>query len=156
VTRDEYERSKARLEEQRRYGVELVETAYQAQVRALDLVWMLQGEEGIASRAPVLVDSGPAAPASASQEPLPRTEPPRHRSTSEVEDDVRAALAGLPETFTRRDVCKVLGYEPDRGALYRILCELTEKGLLHVQSRGGGQRATVYRIAGGDDSPAST
>jgi hypothetical protein len=45
MTRDEYERRKGRLEEQLRAGIELMESAYRAQVRALDLVWMVQAEE---------------------------------------------------------------------------------------------------------------
>ncbi|HYN22787.1 MAG TPA: hypothetical protein VE078_17635 [Thermoanaerobaculia bacterium] len=44
MTRDEYERRKGRLEEQLRAGIELMESAYRAQVRALDLVWMVQAE----------------------------------------------------------------------------------------------------------------
>lgn len=69
-------------------------------------------------------------------------------------DDVRGALSRLPETFTRGDVCEVLGYEPDRSALFRILRELTQEGALRIESRGAGQRATIYRKSGGGDSPA--
>ncbi len=143
MTRDEYERSKTRLEEQRRSGVELVEAAYEAQVRALDLVWMLQGGVG-----PVAFSSGASVPA-----PVP-AERPRRRSASEVDEDVRAAFSQLPERFTRREVCAVLGYEPDRGALYRSLQTLVEEALVRVESAGEGQRATVYRKTGGDPSPA--
>jgi hypothetical protein len=147
VTRDEYERRKRRLEEQLRAGVELLQSAYQAQVRALDLVWMLQAEE----RGENVSWS---APAPSSQEPAPPPDRPRRRSAPEVEADVRAAFGRLPEAFTRRDVCEVLGYEPDRAALYRILQTLTQEGVARVESAGEGQRATVYRKTGGHDSPA--
>jgi hypothetical protein len=150
MTRDEYERSKERLEEQRRSGVELVESAYQAQMRALDLVWMLQGGPGSVA----LSAAGPAAPAPAPQAPPAPVDRPRRRSASEVEDDVRAAIPRLPERFTRRDACASLGYEPDRGALYRILQTLAEDALIRVESTGEGQRATVYRKAGSEDSPS--
>ena len=148
MTHDEYERSQERLEEQRRSGVELVEAAYQAQMRALDLVWMLQGGLGPMALA------GPAAPAPVPQAPPAPVERPRRRSSSEVEDDIRAAFPRLPARFTRRDVCAALGYEPDRGALYRILQTLAEDALIRVESTGEGQRATVYRKAESGDSPS--
>lgn len=149
MTHNEYERSKERLEEQRRSGVELVEAAYQAQIRALDLVWMLQGGVG-----PVALSSGASALAPAAPAPAPPVERPRRRSTGEVEDDIRAAFSRLPERFTRREVCEVLGYEPDRGALYRGLRALTAEALIRVESAGEGQRATVYRKADGEHSPS--
>jgi hypothetical protein len=144
MTHDEYEHSKLRLEEQRRSGVELVEAAYQAQIRALDLVWMLQGGVG-----PVALPSGASIPA-----PAPPAERPRRRSGPEVDEDVRAAFPRLPERFTRREVCEALGYEPDRGALYRVLQTLKTEALVRIESAGEGQRATVYRKTGGAHSPS--
>lgn len=143
MTRDEYERSKQRLAEQRRAGVELVETAYQAQVRALDLIWMLQGE-GAGGPPAALFSPTPAAPAPAQPEPL-SPDSPQPRSAPEVDDDVRAALSRLPERFTRRDVCEALGYPPERGALYRALRQLVQEALLEVETLGIGRRATIYR-----------
>jgi hypothetical protein len=134
MTRDEYERRKQRIEEQLRAGIELMESAYRAQMRALDLVWMVQAEED--------AEAPPPPPA---QEPLHAPDKPRRRSAPEVDGDVRAAFASLPETFT-------LGYEPDRGALYRSLQVLTQSGALRIESRGGGQRATTYRKTGADPS----
>ena len=144
MTRDEYERRKGRLEEQLRAGIELMESAYRAQVRALDLVWMVQAEEETA----VSSSGGAAAPAPAKQPPLLPPVQPRRRRASEVEEDVYDAFERLPETFSRREVCDALGYEPDRGALYRILQGLTGDGILRIESGGGGQRATVYRKTG--------
>ncbi len=146
MTRNEYEQRKRRLEEQLRSGIELLETAFRAQVRALDLVWMLQEEED---------GSTGAVPASVPQlaAPLPPPKQPRRRSAPEVNADVRAALSRLPETFTRTEVCEALGYEPDRGTLYRCLEELIRENILKHESLGAGQRATIYRKAGGDDSP---
>jgi sugar (pentulose or hexulose) kinase len=143
MTHNEYERRKARLEEQLRAGIELLESAYRAQVRALDLVWMVQAEE-----------AAEAASAPAQQEPLPPQDLPRRRRAPEVDADVRAAFAGLPLTFTRREVCEALGYQPDRGALYRTLQDLTRTGALRIESLGGGQRGTAYRKTGAAPSPA--
>lgn len=143
MTRDEYERRKQRIEEQLRAGIELMQSAYRAQMRALDLVWMVQAEEEAEAPSP-----------SPAPEPLPAPDRPRRRSAPEVDDDVRAVFASLPETFTRREVCEALGYEPDRGALYRSLQDLTRSGALRVDARGGGQRATTYRKTGADPSLA--
>jgi hypothetical protein len=150
VTREHYEQSKRRLEEQRRAGVEVVEAAYQAQVRALDLVWMLQGE-GADGGLPVSAGP-PAAPAQRAPVVSP-PQPPRRRS-DEVEADVRAALAGLPETFNRNDVCRAMGYEPDRGVLYRTMTKLVQGGVLRLESPGDGRKAGVYRRAGAASSSA--
>jgi hypothetical protein len=142
MIREHYEQSKRRLEEQRRAGVELVEAAYTAQVRALDLVWMLQGD------GPDAGFPGAVSPAAAAQrEPVASPPPPPRRSSEEVEGDVRAALAGLPATFNRNDVCRVLGYEPDRGVLYRTIKKLAVEGVLRQEESGDGRRAAVYRRA---------
>ena len=144
MNRNEYERIRARLEEQRRSGIALVEAAYQAQVRSVDLVWSLQGEEGGAA----LEELIPAA--ATPQAPLPPPVAPAQRSGPEVEDDVRAAFPRLPNRFTRRDVCKALGYEPERGPLYRSLQKLVAEGHARVRTLGEGNKAAVYEKAGGD------
>ncbi|HWN44712.1 MAG TPA: hypothetical protein VNW71_20990 [Thermoanaerobaculia bacterium] len=144
MTRSEYERRKQRIEEQLRAGIELMESAYRAQIRALDLVWMVQAEEDAESPSP------PPA-----REPLSPPDKPRRRSAPEVDADIRAAFASLPRTFTRSDVCEALGYEPDRGALYQVLRNLTRSGALRVESPGAGQRATAYRKTGADHSAES-
>lgn len=153
MTRNEYERRKERLKEQLRAGVALLESACQAQVRALDLVWMLQAEESDAGTSAGETASSSGVPAPGVLEPRPAAEVPRHRRASEVDSDVRESFWRLPETFTRSDVCEMLGYEPDRGALYRSLQQLARDGSVRIESPGAGQRATVYRKIGGVDSP---
>ena len=145
MTQDEYNLSKRRLEEQRRSGVELVERAFEAQVRALELVWMLQGGAG-----PAVLPATAAAPV-----PPPPTEQPRRRKGPEVEEDVYARFSELPESFTRRDVCRVLGYEPDRAVLHRVLKKLLEEELTYVELKADGQRAARYRKTGVEPSPGS-
>ncbi|HYU33767.1 MAG TPA: hypothetical protein VEW48_16565 [Thermoanaerobaculia bacterium] len=158
MTREQYEHRKRRLEEQLQAGIQLLESAYQAQVRALDLVWMLQAEEAgagaIQAGAPLSSPAAPTAPPPATQEALSVPGQPRRRSPSEVSDDVHAALPLLPEMFTRGDVCKTLGYEPDRAILYRILQDLVQKGRIRLETRGAGQRATVYCRTDPSDPPA--
>lgn len=143
MTQAEYEHSKQRLQEQRRAGVELVERAYEAQMRALELVWMLQGGAASASTAPV-----PPAP-------VPPPEQPRRQSGPEVEDEVYSRFWEMPEVFTRRDVCRVLGYEPDRAVLHRILKKLLGDGFTSLEEKGDGQKPAKYRKTGKERSPAS-
>jgi hypothetical protein len=143
MTQAEYEHSKQRLEEQRRAGVELVERAYEAQMRALELVWMLQGGTAPASTAP----ASPAPPAPPEQ--------PQRRKGPEVEDDVYSQYWKLPEVFTRRDVCRVLGYEPDRGVLHRVLKRLLRDGYTSLEFKGDGQKPAKYRKSSKKHSPGA-
>lgn len=148
MTQEQYEQHKRRLDEQLRTGIQILESAHQAQVRALDLVWMLQAEEispRRAAEAPAVSSpQPPPPPPPAKREALPEPERPRRRGPGELEDDIRAALLRLPGQFTRSDVCAALGYDPDRGTLYRILQELVHEGRIGVGSVGSGRRATVY------------
>ena len=147
MTREQYEQHKQRLGEQLQAGIRLLEAAHQAQVRALDLVWMLQAE-GAAPRS-VAEAAALSSPEPAKQEPLPAPSAPRRLGIANLEQDLLAALPRLPERFTRGDVCEALGYEPDRGTLYRLLQELAQKGAVRVESLGSGRRATVYRRTDG-------
>lgn len=128
-----------------------MEAAYQAQMRALDVVWTLQGggREGTLQAAGVAA----SAPAAQAPPPPPRARP-RVRSFDELDDEVRANFWRLPESFTRGDVCKLLDFEPDRGALYRSLEAMREEGFLRVEAKGSGRKATVYRKTSSDSSPS--
>lgn len=155
MTREQYDQHKRRLEDQLQAGIQLLESAHQAQIRALDLVWMLHAEAGAEAprAATALPFPAPQAPATP-QPPLPpKSPPPRRRVPAEVNDDLLAALPRLPELFTRGDVCVAIGYQPDRAVLYRILQELREDGVIEQESAGSGQRASVYRWTGASHSP---
>lgn len=131
MTDPEYEKLKKHLVEQRRIGMELVERAYEAQVRALEMIRTLQGGAG-----PV------ALPA---QGPPPVPEQPRQRTATEVTSDIVKIYGSLPERFSRREICEALGYEPDRGVLYKALQELVKLNYTVIETQGKGQTATVYR-----------
>ena len=142
MTRDEYERRKRRLEEEMRAGMELLEAAHRYQLRALELVWVATGGDGAAIIPPPVVAPSALEPAS----PL-AAEPPRsgRRKAGELREAVQTALAQVPEVFNRNHVCAALGYNPDRGSLYRVLQELQEEGTLVMKSRGDGSVPTTYR-----------
>lgn len=130
MTQNEYEQRKRRLEEDLRSGIELLQAAYQTQLRALELVRMGSS-------------AGPAASL-----PQPSSQPPRpRRSHGETYANVRAVLPQLPEVFDRNDVCRALGHEPDRATLHRSFMDLVREGILRIEAPGLGRNATKYRRA---------
>ncbi|HTG34301.1 MAG TPA: hypothetical protein VLB76_15340 [Thermoanaerobaculia bacterium] len=143
MTREDYEEQKRRLAEQHRALLEMVETAHQLQLRALEIVWRMMSGEGTAEALPPPVVPRPAAAAPLSPAPPAR----RRQKAGELYHDVLAALPGLPDPFTQSDVCGAIGYTPDRGSLYRTLQELRIQGSLAVQSSGSGSQPTSYRRA---------
>jgi len=148
MTREEYETRKRRLDEQLRAGVELLEAAHRQQVRALDLVWMTTAEEAVSfPHLPAEASSRPEAPPAAAPAPPPPPKPPR-RTAWQLHNEVEAALAHVPEVFDRNDLCRALGYEPDRGSLYRTLWEMIGDGVLALEERGGGRTPSRYRKIG--------
>ncbi len=140
MTREQYEEQKRRLAEQHRSLVEMVDAAYQSQLRALDMVWRMMSGEGSADPRPA--PAPPAAPPRASA-PTPAARP--RRRAGELYEEVRATLARLPDLFTFSDVCRELGYNPDRGSLYRTLQDLQDLGSIALHFRGQGTRPTRYR-----------
>jgi hypothetical protein len=153
MTHDEYEKRKRRLEEELRAGVELLETAHRHQLRALQLVWAATGGEGVEIPPPVVVATslGVTAPiilAAAAPQPA-------RRGPWALFNDVVDALAKVPEVFDRNDICRVLGYEPDRGSLYRTFQELKREGVLTQQQRGTGKWPARYRKTALSHAPAA-
>lgn len=141
MTRDEYERRQQRLEEQHREGMALLEAAHRQQLRALELIWMTTAEEDL----PV----SRTAPSPAAHPPAPSgPAKPERRPAWALLDDIEEALPKLPEVFDRNDLCRALGYEPDRSSLFRMFQDLINGGILVMQRRGVGKTPTVYRKTG--------
>jgi hypothetical protein len=139
MTRHEYERHKQRLEEELRSGMEMLAAAHRHQVRALEMVWAATGEEGVTIPPPVAASTAPGFVAA------PR---PGRRKAGELLEAVRTALAQVPESFNRNDVCAALGYNPDRSSLFRVLQDLEAEGTLVMKSRGDGSVPTIYKKTG--------
>jgi hypothetical protein len=143
MTHNEYEQARRRLEDSRRAGVELVETAYRAQMAALEMVWKLVGGAPGASSPPSEepVTAAPAAP----EPPPPPPAQRKRRPGGEVKEELRRIYPQLPETFGRADIHALLGYEPERAGLYRSLAEMSSKGTLAVVRVALGRTPAVYR-----------
>jgi hypothetical protein len=155
MTREEYEQRKRRLEEQFRAGIELLEIGYREQMRALELVWRARSQEGRAPVSPAAPEpaSPPAVREEAPPRPAPADPPKRRRGAGELREEVLEALDSLPEVFDRNQVCAVLGYQPDRSSLFRILRQLTFEDVLRLEKFGGGRVTTKYRKIETDASP---
>ena len=135
MTRDDYEAQKRRLDEQRRVLIEMAETAYQYQVRALDTVWRMMSGEGSGE---ILALPKPAAARPAA--------PSRRRMGPKVlYHDILKLLPQLPVPFIHADVSALLGYAADRGSLHRALLELQDNGYVAIHSEGAGRLPTRYR-----------
>jgi len=149
VTREEYEQRRRQLEAERRAGLELIEAAHQAQIRALELVW-LAGGDGTA--AAVALPPLPALAAVATPRTAPAATPARARPVrpprqplGKLRNDIQDALATLPDTFGTRDLLHALGYMPYRGSLHRILGDLRQEGQIETLHQGEGRIQSRYR-----------
>jgi hypothetical protein len=137
MTREDYEAQKRRLAEQHRSLMEMVDAAYQTQLRALDMVWRMFSGEGTPEPLPP-----PAAPAAAAEPAAPRR---RRLGAGELVNDIARSWYKLPDVFIFSDVYQAIGYEPDRGSLHRTLQNLIEKGELALHARGTGTQPSRYR-----------
>ncbi len=125
MTPEEYERERQRLEDQLRSDIQLLQSAHQARLKALEAVWR---------------SSHPPA------EEAPRSHSRRARGgDGELDDALEDALERLPREFTSRDLRRELGFSPNRSSLHRALRRLEENGALAVLQFGTGRRPALYR-----------
>lgn len=126
MTPEEYERERQRLEDQLRADIELLQTAHQARLKALEAVWR---------------SSRPLIEEAAQSKPQRR----ERGGEGELDDNVEAALERLPREFSSRDLRRELGFSPNRSSLHRALRRLEENGALVVLQFGTGRRPALYR-----------
>jgi len=128
MTREEYDARRRRLDEELRAGLDLLQTGHTEKIRALNLLWT-SGSGGPLSGEASTVDQSP----------------PQRRLAGQLEADVRAALEHCPEVFQTGDLCRLLGYQPNRGNLYRLLQELLTGGVIAYENKGQGRAGSKYR-----------
>ncbi|HET9210417.1 MAG TPA: hypothetical protein VFR03_08460 [Thermoanaerobaculia bacterium] len=140
----EYQRRRRQLDAELRAGIEMLQEGHRAKVEALDSLWLEADEEAPASPP---TPPEPSTPEPIAPEPAPLVPPtPREqREAGELREDVEAALAAMGEEFDKRDLCRALGYDPNRTSLHRVLWNLQGEGLIEVLRHGVGGRATRYR-----------
>lgn len=126
MKRSEYEQRRRALEETFEAEIATVRAAQEIRRRAFEALWRADLEDDEPSEAP-------AAPA------LPP--PPPLDLTTALEE----ILPRLPEVFDKNDVVRLLGWDPPRATLFRVLQNLVFKGLLTVEHYGAGRVSTTYR-----------
>jgi len=151
MRQSEYEQRRRALEAQFQADVELLRAGYQAKLRALDMIWLASMDEALPAAPPPLPapeplqllesapdpETPPETPAAAAPEPALRP--------GQVRYDLEDIFADLPEEFEKRDVVRLLGYEPPRSTLNRALSELLLAKRAKIVRYSEGHNRTRYR-----------
>lgn len=155
MERKEYERRKRILEGQRSEALALIQAGFDAQLRALDMVWMASPGSGplvslpVEVPQPLLLAGSLPAPAEPSQSPAPAK---RVWGPAELYNLVFDLLPQLPDEFDRDDVMAALPERPKRSSLYKVLEELHYAGEIERVQSGRGQIPSTYRRKGAGPS----
>jgi hypothetical protein len=134
MTDDEFKQRKLALDRQLEAGIALLRDSHRTQVQALEQLWMMTRHQPTPPPA--------AAPPPSDPIPVPR---PKRRPTGELLAEVLAIFDALPEVFDRRDVCRSLGYVPDRLRLFRVFRRLEDEGRIAYKEYGSGRMPAIYR-----------
>ena len=140
---EEYERRRRALEAQFREDLELLRAGYQAKLRALEMLWLAPPGEAL-PQAVAVSETLRLSETLASSETVTPPEPPKEIRRGQVREEIEAAFAELPEEFDRRDVIRVLGYEPPRATLFRVLEQLVVDKWISVAWYSIGRSSTRY------------
>ncbi|PYQ57621.1 MAG: hypothetical protein DMF53_22135 [Acidobacteria bacterium] len=140
---EEYERRRRALEAQFREDLELLRAGYQAKLRALEMLWLAPPGEAL-PQAVAVSETLRLSETLASSETVTPPEPPKEIRRGQVREEIEAAFAELPEEFDRRDVIRVLGYEPPRATLFRVLEQLVVDKWISVAWYSSGRSSTRY------------
>jgi hypothetical protein len=138
----EYQRLRRQLDEELRAGIEMLQAGHRAKVAKLDGLWEppdVAPAQLPASPVPPEAPAQPPASPAAPEVPAQRLEP------GQLLADVELALEEVGEVFQKGDLCAIIGYEPQRSSLHRVLAELQRDGVIRLDHPGSGRRATRYR-----------
>jgi hypothetical protein len=150
MRQSEYEQRRRALETQFQADVELLRAGYQAKLRALDMIWLASMDEALPAAPPPLpVRREPLQLPEAAPEPETPPEAPAAPEPAlrrgQVQEDLDTIFADLPEEFEKRDVIRLLGYEPPRSTLNRVLFDLLMAHRTKIVRHSAGYNGTRYR-----------
>ena len=148
MTRSEYEERRRALEAQRQADIALINAAHETRIRSLDRLWQATAEDDAILALPAAAETralpAPAAVPAVSAPPAAAHR--KMRGRGEVINDLDEAFPQLPEVFDKRDITRVLGYEPARATLYRALQRLMVEGAIALEARSlPGTSLTAFR-----------
>jgi hypothetical protein len=160
MTREEYDERKRQIEAQHLATIELIEAGKQAQLWALDRVWLDGGVPQVevpASGTPVRLSEEEATSSEKTpRDPESAPAPAKRRGIYELLEKIESVLPSLPDRFDYHDLCRALGAELDRGAVRRNLQLLVEEEILAKEGTSSGRFRLFYRklppsVPSGDD-----
>ena len=135
MRQDDFERRRRMLEEQLEKDLALVREAHAAKLRALEAL-----RSAAAGEEPSLPSSqtprGTRVPAASSV----ARKHPRH-----LVEALEDAWDQIPAEFDKRDLYRVLGYQPARATMDRAISELLRSKKLVIYQHSDGRHLTRYR-----------
>jgi hypothetical protein len=146
MRQDEYEERRRALERLYQEDLELIRTAHDARLRALETLWR-DSPEAAAPTDPVpSVGGDPDREQRRDETPKP-VEPGavRNMPSADLKQAIQDVLPQLPEIFTRHDVEAALGFAPPRSSIVRILQDMWAKDELTIEESSEGRHRTKYR-----------
>jgi len=153
MTEDEFEKLRARLEEQLRLDVEMLYEAHRVKLRAFETIRRARAElEG--SEMPPIAGAERRPPLSpAAAQPSPASAPPAKTrgEPGTVLSGIEAALPELPAEFDKYDLERALGHKPSKATLARALDALRKERIIAISQKGTGRSPARFRkIQGGE------
>ncbi len=156
LSREEYEERRRRIDDEHEAALALLRAGRQAQIRALDLVWLASGAGGVPllpqiedlalGGAPVrLLETGAAPERTAPPKATAPEPPPRRRGPWAAMNEIEEIFEKLPEVFDHKDLNHALGYDLDRGSARRNLQLLIDDGVLAPEQNESGHIRLLYR-----------
>lgn len=139
MTRKEYEERRRALEAQLQADVALIQAAHETRIRSLDRLWQVAAEGEGDLAVPAASGNG-ALPAAAVRPAVSAASAPgaparrKMRERGEVLSALEEALPQLPEVFDKRDIARILGWEPAHATLYRALRQLVDEQAIVMES----------------------
>jgi hypothetical protein len=138
MQRSEFESRKRELEERLEEDLELVRAGHRARLRALEALFSATQDE-TSGKEP---DQRPSAPARI------KVVEPKRDVLWELDD----VWDKVPAEFDKRDLYRVLGYQPHRATLARVISRLLEGGEIAIVQYSEGRNLTRYRKVGKGDT----
>jgi len=135
MTRGEYEERRRALDALREADIAMINAVHEIRVRSLDKLWQAAAEDGADFTRPAAPGNGSrAAPAAVPAVSAPPAATRRTmRGRGEVLNDLDQAFHQLPEVFDKRDITRLLGYEPARATLFRALQKFMDEGAIALE-----------------------
>jgi len=140
-----FEALRARLEDQLRADIELLQEAHRVKLRAFETVWRAQADVAQTPQMPQMRTSPEA-------ERLPVAALPAGAAGTEnrtggwsVFYAIQEKMDQIPEVFDKNDVIRALGFTPKRATLFRALDELRIAGWITGESPSEGRQPARFR-----------